>query len=76
MKILQIFVGKITNHQFNRSGLNALTDNVKQAFINSGIALSNQEVIVANLPEMVSKAMTLNLTKNQPSDKTKTNQEQ
>jgi len=79
MNILQIFVGKITNQQFNQfgaAGLIALTNNVKQAFISSGIALSNQEVIVSNLPDMVSKAMTVNLTKNQLSDKTKMKPEQ
>jgi len=61
MKILQILVAKVTNHQFGSNTLTALTDNVKKAFITSGIALSNQEVIMANLPEMVTKAMSLNL---------------
>jgi len=60
INILRILVGKVTNQQFNQFGsssLCALTENVKQSFITSGIALSNQEVIMANLPEMISKAM-------------------
>jgi len=59
MKILQILVGKVTNQQLVQFGssLEKLTETVKEAFISSGIALSNQEVIMANLPQMVTKAM-------------------
>jgi len=77
MQILQILVGKVTNQQFNQFGsssLSGLTENVKRAFISSGIALSNQEVIMANLPEMVSKAITTKLKGGEPRDHTRPEQ--